>query len=73
LNDQVIPAFADRILAVDVAVAVRSAGLHVPDPRPIRDCLIAATGLVHGMTIVTRNVGDFVSTGVRTINPWVGS
>ncbi|OFZ66645.1 MAG: twitching motility protein PilT [Betaproteobacteria bacterium RBG_16_56_24] len=73
LNGHVLPAFADRILAIDTAVAQRSARLHVPDPRPVRDGLIAATALVHGMTVVTRNVADFEPTGVSTFNPWIGS
>jgi len=72
LNGHVLPAFDGRILAVDLAVAQRSAQLHVPNPRPVRDGLIAATALVHGMMIVTRNVGDFEPTGVSTLNPWVG-
>lgn len=72
LNGHVIPAFNGRILGVDTAVAQRSAKLHVPDPRPVRDGLIAATALVHGMTVVTRNVADFEPTGVKTLNPWRG-
>ena len=71
MTGHVLPAFAGRILAVDTAVAQRSARLHVPDPRPIRDGLIAATALVHGMTIVTRNVADFEPTGVPVVNPWL--
>lgn len=70
LNDQVLPAFAGRILPVDAAVALRSASLHVPDPQPVRDSLIAATALVHGMTVVTRNVSDFEASGVKLLNPW---
>ena len=70
LNGHVLPAFAGRILAVDTAVAQRSARLHVPDPRPVRDGLIAATALVHGMTVVTRNVADFQPMGVALLNPW---
>ena len=70
LNAHVLPAFTGRILPVDTAVVLRSARLHVPDLRPIRDGLIAATALVHGMTIVTRNVADFEPTGVPTLNPW---
>ena len=70
LNDHVLPAFAERILPVDTMVALRSARMHVPDPHPVRDGLIAATALVHGMTIVTRNVDDFISTGVMVLNPW---
>ena len=42
----------------------------MPDPRAERDALIAATALVHGMTVVTRNVADFESTGVPLLNPW---
>lgn len=72
LEDRVLPALADRILAVDTAVARASAGLHVPDPRPVRDALIAATALVHGMTVVSRNVADFAAMGVALVNPWEG-
>ncbi|MDQ1316044.1 MAG: toxin FitB [Pseudomonadota bacterium] len=70
LDNHVLPAFTGRILTVDIAVARRSASLHVPDPRPIRDGLIAATALVHGMTVVTRNMDDFACTGVAVLNPW---
>ncbi len=52
-------AFEGRALTVDVAVARKATGLHVPDLRPHRDALIAATALVHGMTVVTWNVADF--------------
>jgi toxin FitB len=70
LNGHVLPAFTGRILAIDTVVAQRSARLHVPDPRPVRDGLIAATALVYGMVVVTRNVADFAPTGVATFNPW---
>lgn len=70
MNLHVLPAFAERILPVDTAVALRSALLHIPEPRPVRDALIAATALVHGMPVVTRNVSDFEPTGVVVINPW---
>ena len=70
LDDHVLPAFAGRMLPIDTAVALRSARLHVPDRRSERDRLIAATGLVHGMTVVTRNVDDFAATGVALLNPW---
>jgi toxin FitB len=70
LEDYVIPSFSGRILPVDLQVARRCAALHVPNPRSYRDSLIAATALVHGMTVVTRNVADFKPTGVSTLNPW---
>jgi len=70
LEQRVLPTFAGRVLAVDVDVARRCATLHVPDPRSDRDALIAATALVHGMTIATRNVADFAPTGAVTVNPW---
>ena len=71
LNSHVLPAFASRILPVDMIVAQRSARLHVPNPHPIRDGLIAATAMVHGMTVVTRNGDDFEPTGVQILNPWM--
>lgn len=71
LEGTVLTQFDERILPVDVHVARRCAALHVPDPRSQRDALIAATALVHGMAVVTRNVADFIPTGVVTIDPWV--
>lgn len=70
LEQHVLPEFFGRTLPVDTAVAQRCARLHVPDKRGERDALIAATALVHGMTVVTRNVLDFQPTGVTLINPW---
>jgi predicted nucleic acid-binding protein len=71
LHRHVLPAFDNRILSVDVAVALRSAQLHIPDPRPVRDGMIAATALVQGMTVVTRNKADFEPTRAATLNPWL--
>ena len=70
LEQQVLPEFSGRTLSIDAAVAQRCARLHVPDQRGERDALIAATALVHGMTVATRNVADFKPTGVSIINPW---
>jgi predicted nucleic acid-binding protein len=69
IEDHVLTAFSGHILAVDLAVARQCAKLHIPDPRADRDALIAATALVHGMIVVTRNVTDFA--GVPVFNPWV--
>ena len=70
MDGHVMPAFVGRVLPVDTAVALECAQLHVPDPRGERDALIAATALVHGMTIVTRNVADFEVTGALVLDPW---
>lgn len=70
MDGHVLPTFLGRILAIDVAVAQRSAALLVPDPRSDRDALIAATALVHGMTVVTSNVRHFQPMGVVGLNPW---
>lgn len=69
MESRVMPEFAERTLPVDTTVALRCARLHVPDPRAERDALIAATALVHGMRVVTRNVADFAATGVPLLNP----
>lgn len=70
LDGSVLPAFAGRILPIDTTVAIRAGTPHVPDPRPERDALIAATGAVHGLTVVTRNVRDFAPLDVPLLNPW---
>jgi predicted nucleic acid-binding protein len=70
LDRRVLPEFAGRIFPVDTHIAQRCASLHVPDRQAERDALIAATGLVHGMTVVTRNTADFKATGVKLLNPW---
>ena len=67
---QVLPLFAGRTLPVTTEVALCCARLNVPDPKPYRDGLIAATALVHGLTVVTRNEADFSATGAALLNPW---
>lgn len=63
--------FANRILPFTKTTAALCASLHVPDKRPERDAMIAATAKEHGFAIVTRNVDDFEGCGVELINPWL--
>jgi toxin FitB len=71
LDGSVVPAFHGRLIAVSADVAIEAAALHVPDPAPVRDALIGATALVHGMTVVTRNTTDFVRfDGLEVLDPW---
>jgi predicted nucleic acid-binding protein len=70
LDSHVLPSFSDRVLNIDVAVALRCAKLHIPNPRSKRDALITATALVHGLIVVTRNIKDFKETDVELLNPW---
>lgn len=70
MDGHVLPTFAGRILAIDTAVAQRCAALYVPKPRSDRDALIAATALIHGLTVVTRNVSHFQPMMVAVVDPW---
>ena len=70
LTSHVLVAFDERILAVDTEIALRAAALHMPTRISELDAFIAATALVHRMTVVTRNVSHFAPTGVSTLDPW---
>jgi toxin FitB len=70
LDNRVLPNFAGRILIVDQPTVMNCAKLHLRDPMEYRDSLIAATALVHRMTLITRNVSHFERTGVEVLNPW---
>lgn len=70
LEGQIMTSFENRILPVSQEVAITSAGFHVPDPKPAMDMLIAATSMVHGLILVTRNVADFDVSGLKILNPW---
>lgn len=67
--------FAGRVLAIDAAVAEKwgqSSGASESrgKPLPVIDALLAATSLVHGLVVVTRNTADFERCGARCLNPW---
>ncbi|MGO4352565.1 type II toxin-antitoxin system VapC family toxin [Rhizobium sp. RAF36] len=70
MDSRVRPEFAERVISVDDAIATRCAHLHIPDRRNEADAIIAATALVHGFAVVTRNIQDFQSTGVVLVDPW---
>lgn len=70
LDHVVVPSYGDRILVVDLPIALVAASFSVPNPRSTADSLIAATALVHDLTVVTRNVAHFRPMGVRLINPF---
>lgn len=71
LDDVILPAYEGRILVVDTEVARTAAGLHVPDPAPVQDALIAATALVNGLVVATGNVRDFARfEGLAVHDPW---
>lgn len=71
LEEALLPDSAGRILAVDTEVARAAASLHVPDPAPLHDAFIAATALVHGLVVVTRDVRDFTRfPGLSLHDPW---
>jgi predicted nucleic acid-binding protein len=66
----VLSEFAQNILPVDEDTGQLWGRLRVPHPEHALDKLIAATGLIHDLTVVTRNVDDFSPTGVRVLNPF---
>jgi predicted nucleic acid-binding protein len=61
---------ADRVLPIDEPIAEAWAMLSVPDPLPLIDGLLAATAKVHGLTLVTRNIGDIARTGISVLDPF---
>lgn len=75
--EELIPRFHNRILAIDIGVVLtwgrlcgekKQKGLIIP----VIDGLIAATAIVHNLTVVTENISDFIETGARVFNPWLG-
>jgi toxin FitB len=70
LHGHVIPAFAARILSIDLDIALRAATLRSTHPAPYRDSLLAATALTRGLTLATRHTAAFESFHVALHNPW---
>lgn len=68
--DSIVTLYAARILPVDRLIAEQWGRLNVPNPLPAIDSLLAATALVHDLTVVTRNTRDFESAGVEVVNPF---
>lgn len=69
--ENVLLDFAGRIVPVDLQVARRWAQLGIPDPVPVIDGFLAATALVHEMTLVTRDRRGVARTGVRILDPFL--
>ena len=67
---QVFEAFEERIQPFSAVMVMVCAPLHVPDKRPYRDSMMAATALEHGFTLVTRNILGFQIPGLKLLNPW---
>jgi len=62
--------YTDRILPITAAIADRWGRISPSQPVPAIDGLLAATGLEHKLTLVTRNTADFSRSGVATLNPF---
>jgi hypothetical protein len=70
---QLVAVYGDRIMPVTTEIAEAWGRLNVPDPVPVVDGLLAATALVQGWTLVTRNTADVAATGVRLLNPFAAN
>jgi predicted nucleic acid-binding protein len=68
--EQLSELHAERILGVDLEIANLWGWLNVPDPLPVVDALLAATAIIHDLTLVTRNTRDVAKTGARVLNPF---
>lgn len=69
-ENQVLPSFSERILAMNSTIAEQAGQIMAIRTRSTADCIIAATALIHELTLVTRNVTDFSDSGVDLVNPW---
>jgi toxin FitB len=62
--------YTNNILAFEPEAAQLWGRLRVPHAENSIDKQIAATALIHNLTLVTRNTKDFVKTGTRLFNPF---
>lgn len=69
-NERLIPHFHGRVLDFTADMAEIMAKLHVPNPAPFADSIIASTALYYDLTVITRNIQDFQNLGVKLINPF---
>jgi toxin FitB len=66
----VTDSFADRVLSVDRLVADEWGRMSATRALPTIDGLLAATAMVHGMTLATRNLSDVIGLGAQVFNPF---
>jgi predicted nucleic acid-binding protein len=67
---ELLAGYGDRILPITVEVAAEWGRRNVPDPVPVVDGLMAATAVVHRLTLVTRNTADMSRTGASVLDPF---
>jgi predicted nucleic acid-binding protein len=70
LINTVLPCFTHRMLGIEISIALQAAEYRAVHGLSPNDSLIAATAKVHGLTLATRNTGDFQATGISLVNPW---
>jgi predicted nucleic acid-binding protein len=75
IEDELKKRFQNRVIGIDMHVSViwgkiQCVAEKKGKPMPAVDSLIAATGIAHDLTIVTRNVTDMEQSGVKLLNPW---
>ena len=68
--DDLEVAFAGGLLNIDRATATLWGEISADRTRPVADTLLAATAIVHNLTLVTRNTPDFAGLPVKLLNPW---